>query len=217
MRLFTTFLASLIAVQLLCGVSRADRIKLKSGGFYPPGKPVTVIEETYEHIKFKDGDTEGSIGQAKVAEIQWSNVPTYYREADRKRKKGDYKSAVTLYKKVLAPSSGVRWWVAPYATYYLGVCYRRTGKIDEAEKQYKKLKLEHPKAKFYPNALVDLGEIQLARGKFVKALDQFIKVADTKVFDTELRYEAGLKTVDAMLGMKAYEPATDDIKKLIKS
>jgi len=219
MKLSIPFMTALIIGRLVCGAAGAqvyDQILMKNGEVFRPGERLTVTAETYKEVKWTTRGTEGTLPQSNVAQIMWGDAPTDYRKAERFRKQGKYKNAIKLYRKAAKSNVGRKWWIQPYSTYYLAVCYRGAGKSALAEEEYGRLIKEYPKAKFYPNAHIGLGEIALAKGDFDKALAMFnvVKKSD-KVFDVDLQRLAWLRSVDAVIGKKAYREAMTELEELI--
>lgn len=215
-------LAVLIAAQLVCARSLAqvyDRIRLKNGAVHLPGERITVIEDTWEVRYQIKGGGEGAVPQTRVAEIMWGDAPSDYRTAEGHRKKNEFTDAVKFYEKALRSTLGRRWWVKPYSLYYLAFCNLRAGKRADAQKHYKRLIKQYPKAKFYPNAHIDLGDIHLSAKMYDKASVLFNLVMEVDhngkpVFDEDLYFLARLKSVDAHIGQKAFDKARAEVNAL---
>lgn len=219
MKLGILLIAVLIVGQLFCGAAEAqvyDQILLKNGVVFRAGDRLTVTAETYREVEYKTMGTKGTLPQSKVAQIMWGDSPTVYRNGVKAQKKGKFKEAIKHYQKAINSTIGRKWWIEPYSIYNLAVCYRQAGQSAAAEKEYNRLIKQYPKARFYPNAHIDLGEIALARGNYDEASAKFDVVRGSNIFDVDLQRRAQLGFIDALIAKKAYAEATVGLEDLIE-
>ena len=197
-----------------------DIIKMKAGNVIPG----SITDETYEFISYTGGGgAAGKVRQCEVESVQWGDRPDHFNAAEAARARGEFEEAIVRYEKAVKSPLGRKFYLEPYCTYYVGLCYQHLGKLEEAEKGFRKLIKDYPSAKFFPLANIALGEMLMTRQQYDKAIECFSvvgKAVDANLgrptFCEDIFFTARLRATDALVGKKDYPAALAELDGLIR-
>ncbi|MCZ6818631.1 MAG: tetratricopeptide repeat protein [Calditrichaeota bacterium] len=109
-----------------------ERIKtpLSKGNGYARNRNYDEIIDIYQDALKENRGSNGSNTSARMAELRYHIGKSFYD-------KGAYQSAMAKFTRVLASQSVEQPWLKPWAHYYLGSCYQKTGAPEKARIHFK--------------------------------------------------------------------------------
>lgn len=183
-----TLSALALASLALPAAAQEDRIIMIGGR---SEANVRMEDESFAEIKYRANGRTRSTQGGKVLEIIHGDGPAEYRAGDGQRKGAQYNKAIRSYQKALK-AKGNKPWVKLYANFYIGECFRLSGKPQQALSYYKKV-TPQTKHFLYPQAMIGLGLAQGEAGNFSQAISTLKTIADG-------RYGAWLPRANYALG-----------------
>ncbi|MCU0726135.1 MAG: tetratricopeptide repeat protein [Planctomycetes bacterium] len=128
------------------------------------GSAITVLEENYDKlvysVKVGEKTTRQETPSDQVDEVFYYPKPEAWSVAVADMEAGDYDSAVQGFRS-LAGNSGNRAWLRMYSLYYVAKICQSGYQWGPAVQGFEKLLNDFPKSRFAPEALVQIGEINL--------------------------------------------------------
>jgi tetratricopeptide (TPR) repeat protein len=170
MRILPPFLLALLAFLPTPVSATPDRIERRSG---PAIVGVTVTEENYEFVRYKDenGRTR-KISAGEVAEVIRDGYPAGLREGRSLIARGKAVNAMevlALFASQSAQAEGDAEWQREYAHFYLGQAALRAKKWDDARTAFAKVLEVNDKSRFFVEAHGGIVSAHLGAGRAAEA------------------------------------------------
>jgi tetratricopeptide (TPR) repeat protein len=140
---------------------------------------ITVLEENYDKlvysVKVGDKSTRQETPIDQVEEVFYYPKPETWSDAVADMEGGAYEPAVEGFQ-AIAGNSGNRAWLRVYALYYTAKIHQNGYQWKAAVQIWEKLTQDFPKSRFTPEALIQIGRIQLNLDNADAAKNAFLRL-----------------------------------------
>jgi TolA-binding protein len=176
-----------------------------------------ILSESFQEVRYKNGNIESKIATDKVKDIQYYDAPESFKNGLSFSDKREYENATNSLKLAME-EKGVRSWIKTYCLFEMAKIYQQWGMIvpeknQEAIKTYQELLQQDPESRFTAISMFNLAQCIAGSGDLngaVKAFDRLAKEAYEKKLGVIWEARAKLeKAVARMNGGKLDDAERD--------